>query len=429
MGSIASSRTMTSVSVARCINESLPDEVFGVIFEEHAKLEWKAPLIDGQVCHQWRQTILCSPRAWAHLRISHIFSFAPSQLDRWLDRSGSVPLHIQAIDWTRDIEEVLDDHSNRIQSISLDDISHAFLQNRSFPILQSLTIDGMYNDTLVIHWSACSAMPALRSLRASYMSMGALLSNIFPTLKLLALNAVNDCDSIIRNTSHSLTSLMLSWVSLQDTSETLEFPSLRFLSLLKVKNVKHRMNVPALITYHEADEMDEESFPVSLPLLTEYGICQHYNNSPLNVTKLHQCYPNISRLSIGGPPSTVKLFLHSLSGQPGALLMLQILAVDGMYSSTTYSREDKESLMNDASVRNMASSVKMELCFDGGNRFPLYFAPVRVYINNGQSKLTFTLRTFPNRAVVICSATRIQATAYVFTCSDSTGNEYTTNTL
>ena len=51
--------------------------------------------------------------------------------------------------------------------------------------------------------------------------------------------------------------------------------------------------------------------------------------------------------------------------------MLRILAVDVVFDSTKYNREDKDSMMKDVSVRNMASGVKMELCFDGRDRFPL----------------------------------------------------------
>ena len=223
--------------------------------------------------------------------------------------------------------------------------------------------------------------------------MGALPSNIFPPLRVLALSTVDDCDSIIRNSYHSLTSLMLGRISLQDTSQPLEFPSLRFLSLYRVKNLKHRMNSPALNTYHESDSMEGESFSGSLPSLIEYGVYQLNDKSLFNVTKMHQCYPSISRLSLRAHPPNAKLFLHSLSGQPTALPMLRTIAVDTVYNSMEYSKEDRGSMMKDVSVRNMASSVKMELYFDGRVRLPLYFGAVRVYINKGQSKLTLTLRT------------------------------------
>jgi len=82
---------MTSTPVTPCINDALPKEVLGVIFEEHAKVQWNAPVIDEQVCRQWQQIILRSPRAWMHLDISKIYESSRSKLHQWLDRSGSVP--------------------------------------------------------------------------------------------------------------------------------------------------------------------------------------------------------------------------------------------------------------------------------------------------------------------------------------------------
>ena len=369
--------------MAPCINEALPEEVFGVIFEERAKLEWRAPLIDAQVCCQWRQTILRSPRVWSHLEIGRRFTSAPLKLQEWLDRSRSAPLRVLAIDWVRGVEEVLDQHHKRIESISLYGHRHDFLENRSFPILQSLTIGGWKINDPAIRWSAWHAMPELRYLRANYIPMDTLPLNIFPPLRVLALYRVNDCDFVIRNSYHSLTSLILGRISLQCISGSLEFPSLRFLSLLAVKNIKHRMNVPSLITYHESEMMEEESFSMSLPFLIEYGTYRIHDDPPLNVTKLHQCYPNIARLSVRAHSSHVKQFLHSLGGQPTALPMLRILAVGALYGCKKYSREVEDNMMNDAVIRNIAGSVKMELCFDGIVRVPLYFAIVRVCIGEG----------------------------------------------
>ena len=235
--------------------------------------------------------------------------------------------------------------------------------------------------TPLIRWSAYRTMPELRYLRASYISMGAIPLNIFPPLRVLALYWANGCDVIVRNSYHSLTSLTLGLISFWYTSEFLEFPSLRFLSLFDVENLKHRMNVPALTTYHESGRIEEESFFVSLPSLIEYGTLRLDNESPLNVTKLYQCYPNISRLSLRARSSDVKLLLHSLSRQPTTLPMLRKLAVGPIYNFMGYSGEDKDSMRNDVFMRNMASSVKMELCFDGRARVPLCFGDVRVYIN------------------------------------------------
>ena len=368
---------MTSAAVARCINEVLPEEVFGVIFEEHAKLEWRAPLIDGQVCHQWRQNILRSPRAWSHLEIGSNFISTPSMLQQWLGRSGSAPLHILAINWIQGVTGTLARDCNRIESISLDHHHLDFFENKSFPILQSLTIRAWNINTPVIRRSVWRGMPNLRDLRVSYVSVGASPLNIFPPLRVLALYMVHYCDFIIQTTYHSLTSLMLRCISLKCTSESLEFPSLKFLSLFDVENIKRRMNVPALTTYHEGGRIEEEPFSMSLPFLIEYGIRRIRSKSSLDVTRLHHCYPNITRLSVRAYPSDVKQFLYSLSCQPTTLPKLRILALGALYESMKYSGEDKESMMNDVLVRNMASSVKMELCFDGIVRFPLRFGHVR----------------------------------------------------
>ena len=164
-GSQRLKRTMASTPIARCINEVLPEEVFGVIFEEHAKLEWRALVIDEQVCRQWRQTILRSPRVWSHLEIGPNFASAPSMLQQWLDRSGSTPLHIQSIYWSQGAEGVLDPHCKRIESLSLYRFPLTFLENRSFPILQSLTIGPRIINDLLICWSAlaCYARTSLLS--------------------------------------------------------------------------------------------------------------------------------------------------------------------------------------------------------------------------------------------------------------------------
>ena len=82
---------------------------------------------------------------------------------------------------------------------------------------------------------------------------------------------------------------MLAEISLDDTSGSLDFPSITFLSLYAVENLKHRMNVPVLATYHEGGGTEEEEFPTPLPLLAEYGIFHSACTPPPEVMKLHRC--------------------------------------------------------------------------------------------------------------------------------------------
>ena len=387
---------MKSTPVARCINEVLPEELLGVIFEEHAKLEWRAPVIDELVCKQWQQTILRSHRAWAHLEIGLIFENAPSKLRQWLDRSGTAPLHIK-VNSLQGLEEIVYQHHKRFESLTVrHSLAQAMLNHRSFPTLQSLTICDWDrgNSFKVFDWGIHDAIPALRSLRVGHIRVAALPSDTFPPLRFLTLHGVVGFESIILNTSHSLSTIMLYGVHLTNTSETLEFPSLTFLSLYAVTNLKHRMNVPALTTYHEGAGTEDESFTMPLPSLMEYGIDQGRIKRPFNVERLQQCYPNISRFSVRAGPPTVKEIVHSLSNQPTSLPKLGLLAVGVPYGEKEYEIEDKDSMMNDVLVRNTAADVKIELCFDGKLRVPLYFGIVRVYIKEGRSTLTSTLRTW-----------------------------------
>ena len=369
-----------------CINEALPAEVFSIIFEEHAKLEWRAPVIDGLVCRQWRRTILRSPRAWAHLEIGSGFESAPLELrQRWLGRSGTAPLHIR-LPWS--VGGILDQHYKRIKSLTVCHTSaRALLENRSFPILESLTIYGLDLTCRAFRLSDWDAMPALRSLRICGLSVNILLSKPVPALRFLAICRLkkDKYNSIMQNSYSSLTTLMLDSLDVPNSPETLEFPSLTFLSLFAVGNLKHRMLVPALTAYHEASAQ-EESFPMPLPMLTEYGISKIYGKPLLDidVTRLHHYYPNLSRISVRFGPSDVKAFLHSLSRQPTSLPMLRILAVEDPYREKEFSREDKDSMMNDVFVRNTATNVLMELCFDGRLRVPLYFGRVRDYVKESR---------------------------------------------
>jgi hypothetical protein len=368
---------MTLAHVTPCINGALPAEVLGLIFEEHAKLDWRAPVIDGQVCRLWRQTILRSPRAWAHLEIKE-HTPAPSELREWLDRSGTSPLHIKVIECTPGIEKVLDQHCKRIEFLAVYDDSCSFLENRSFPTLQSLVLSNCRTP----NWFTAGSMSALRSLQARYGHSVPLPSINFPPLRLLALSHLTNCERFIRNPYHSLTSLLLKGIKFQSAPGSLEFPSLHFLSLFNVDNLKPRVNVPALTAYHEAGDMDEQSFPMSLPLLTEYRVVRWYRNPPLSVTNLHEYYPNLSRLSIRAPPNIAKPFLSSLASQPAVLPMLRILVVETGMPFTKFSREDRHSMMEDVLARNMASSVKMELYFNGSSRYPSYFGVVRFATRN-----------------------------------------------
>ena len=134
------------------IHELLLSEIMGVLFEEHAKLEWRAPAIDGRVCRIWREIVLNIPRAWIYLDISDRepprIQTRIQELREWLNRSGSAPLYIHVNrKWVHNaypvdygLYDLLGSYHTRIASLRLPSGDPSFFNEREFPCLQLLDI-------------------------------------------------------------------------------------------------------------------------------------------------------------------------------------------------------------------------------------------------------------------------------------------------
>lgn len=175
---------------------------------------------------------------------------------------------------------------------------------------------------------------------------------------------------------------MLDSLSLHDTSGSLDFPSLTFLSLYAVMNLKHRMNVPVLTAYHEGGGTEDEEFPTPSPSLAEYGISSQAEVLP-DVMKLHRYYPNLLRLSIRAIPSAVISFLDSFVTQSAAAVpMLGVLAVGTSDPELTYNNVYERDIMLRIASKNLTRKAKISVHFEDSARIevPLFFGVVRVHI-------------------------------------------------
>jgi len=324
------------------INDILPVEMFGSIFEEHAKLEWRAPAIDGRVCRLWRQVVLNTPRAWAYPEVHSHDRPTISELRLWLHRSGTALLHIR-VDYnipllgpnnTPLLYNLLSDYHARIASLDIVNAPLSFLVRKAFPRMQFLDVrrwDSYPYSTLPpIQWGP---MPQLRSLRLGPTSFCvAPLDGVAP-LKVLTLHRVN-CTPLPRHTL-SLTKLMLEEVSLDGIiSGPLAFPSLTLLSLFNVTGLKRHIEAPYLSTYHDGGRSIGESFSAPLQSLVEYGI---YNADPsrlepngLDPTVWNYYFPNVSRLSMRVPLDTLESLLDAIFGDTHLLPALKVISVRNM---------------------------------------------------------------------------------------------------
>jgi hypothetical protein len=368
------------------IHELLPSEIMGAIFEEHAKLEWRAPVVDGRVCRIWRQIVLSTPRAWMYLDISDEERPRIQGVREWLDRSGSAPLYIRIDkEFTFDehlsepsLHDLLSGYHTRIASLRLPLGDPSFFEMRDFPCLRLLDInqrDSMGFTSRPVRWDS---MLALRSLRVAA-------TDTFPLQwsELTQLEALTLFDIIVTSIpqhSQSLTTLMLDHVFIGCAiSGPMAFPSLAYLSLYEVFGLKPYINAPCLVTFHEG--WNEELFSSPVPSLKEYGVF-YPSFDGANPATWHRYFPNLLRLSIRAKPSVLEPFLRSLSRDLHSLLALQTISVRVPYGSFT--EKEQETITALVWERREACQTDLMLHFDTKPPFqlPLFFGEVSHCLSN-----------------------------------------------
>jgi hypothetical protein len=356
------------------IHEVLPPEILGVIFEEHAILEWEAPTIDGQVCRFWREIVLNTPRVWAYLKIPRGYQPSMGELRLRLHRSSTAPLHIDIraegrVSCQR-LYNLFSDHHTRIASLRMRYGDPAFFEGRDFPCMRLLDIANWYP----ARWGS---MPELQSLRLGNEQLGVVpLSELAP-LKTLSLCRVK-CTSVLRH-SQSLTALMIYNTCLVDAiSGPISFPSLTYLSLCGIKGLKRHINAPSLVTYHEGGGTPSESFSIPISSLVEYGVYDPSVSSS-DPAQWHLSFPNILRLAIRADEPVLLSFFNSLADQPHLLPALQTISPGGIYMGPRkIPKNVRNKIESLVLVRNEASNVNVALRFETVAPFqtPIFFGSV-----------------------------------------------------
>ena len=367
------------------IHEVIPREILVMIFEEHAKLEWRAPATDGRVCHLWRQIVLNTPRAWAYLEIRYKKPPNFWNLLMWLDRSRTAPLHIR-VDRNFTLNKPINDQSlydllsqyhTRIASLRMDIGDLGFFKGRDFPCMRLLDVARWNAMSYSLPPAQWGAMPELQSLRLGRTdSVVGLMDGIAP-LKTLALH-IPKFTSLSRH-SPSLVALMLRSVSLGDTiSSSLDFPSLTHLSLYRVGGLKPHINAPCLAIYHEGRCTVSESFSAPVPSLVEYGV-RGLHPQYSDPTKWHCSFPNILRLSIRADPPLLISFLDSLSSHPHPMPALQMISVGSMRMWGAELLAEYQGIMGTlVRVRSERCLLDIGLYFEMGrpSHIPMFFGNV-----------------------------------------------------
>ena len=132
---------MTTGSTYSPINEMLPTEILGLVFEQHTLLHWNAPVVDGLVCRLWRQIILHTPGAWSRISVRKVQT-GPSveALRLWLDPAQSSPLHIQFEHESEELQRLVAQYHTSISYFLCSNENLQVFGDRSFPNLRCLHI-------------------------------------------------------------------------------------------------------------------------------------------------------------------------------------------------------------------------------------------------------------------------------------------------
>lgn len=363
------------------IHMLLPREIMGEIFEEHTKLEWKAPAIDGRVCRIWRQIVLNTPRAWRYLEISEGEPPRIREWREWLHRSGLATFHIRVTsDSTLDkhineqtLHELLSGYYTRIATLRLPWGGPSFFETRTFPCLRALEVTRWYSTHSPIRLVRWKSMRKLRFLRLAATETFPLQWSELTRLEVLILSSTT-ITSLPRH-SQSLVTLMLHNVSFEDAiSNPVVFPSLTYLSLNGVIGLKPYINAPCLANYDERGDTIRESFSSPLPSLRKYGVYDP-SFSDLDQAKWHHLFPNVLRLSIRVVSFLFIAFLASLSSDPHSLPVLRTISARGL--SKPFTEEEQRTMKRLAQIR-METYRDFRLCFEKKLPFqiPLFFGEV-----------------------------------------------------
>jgi hypothetical protein len=353
-----------------------------MIFEEHAKLEWRAPAIDGRVCRLWREIILKTPRAWAYLEIFHTKPPSFSGLRSWLDRSHTAPLHIRVnrnfiLDHYMTVYDLLRDYHTRIASLRMGLGCSSFFEERHFPSMRLLYVTSWYWRDPSLPRVQWGLMPALRSLFSGDANAFVVPLDRLPRLKTLILYTKKYAS--LSQASPSLVALILHSASFGNTiSGSLDFPSLNHLALFGVRGLKPNINAPHLVTYHESGWTIIESFSAPILSVVEYGICGINFHCP-DPTEWHRSFPNIERLAIQAGPHDLISLLRSLSGQPYSLPALKMISASSTRMwGDEFPEEAQETMENLNRVRSEAYNKSIALRFELGKHLhlPIRFAYV-----------------------------------------------------
>ena len=306
----------------------LPVEVLGIVIEEHALLEWRAPIIDGAVARHWRAAALFCPRVWSHIVLED-YNMGEAGMRLWLERAGTTLQPKIGTFRTTGATGLLLEQSHRFKSLFYYGVLPV-LYPISCPNLQDLTILAL-GDGRLDSINCGQTFPSLRTMRLdgfdSLKYNPKSVSN-FGSLQTLCLHDITGpWQSILRGCADSLVTLMLDVCHGTVQEQPIHLPRLRTLSVRRVSGLKLlQMETPVLERFHEGRSQGLRDVEGRESLLyntvTEYGSYKHG-------TDLNDLipFPNISTLALRETFQTTSRILQNLLSERDCLPALRMIGI------------------------------------------------------------------------------------------------------
>lgn len=369
---------MTAVSTYSPINEMLPTEILGLVFEEHTLLHWNAPVVDGLVCRLWRQLILHTPGAWSRIAVRKV-KVGPSveALRLWLDRAKSSPLHLQFEHDSEELQRLVAQYHTSISYLLWSCENFKVFDDRSFPNLRCLHITS---------WRQCSpkfgAMERLEHLNLVSMHPDILDIKRIPPLKSITAR-YSYPSQLLQHSQATLTSLILKVVHIYIPT-TLDLPNLRYLSVFEVTGIRPIINASRLEVFYESDIIMGQWFSTPMPSVIQYSTC--HTDGPLKIDAA-TLYPNIRFLALRLFPRHVVEYLKIFDSQEfengDRLSKLEVVELRYAYTpSNKFSTREatllRERMQQIIEKRERGSGLKLQIWFRHGGPFSLPMRPAEV---------------------------------------------------
>jgi hypothetical protein len=380
----------------------IPHDILSVIFFYACREAWSAPLLLGQVCRVWRESIIATPMAWTHIPMDRFKS--PQLLYHFLERSARCGLHLRVpptslLDPFQDIpnETVMD----RTICLNINANRHIGLLRKGSPVLESLLLNGQ----------APEINAALNGPDPDYSFI--LDADHFPNLRSLA--AANILDTVTWTTPP-----FSNFVPLQEFRVHSQSPSvwsmiveicakslkrlavtMRFAPMANLTGVRKHISLPCLeyLAIHDPTFESPSPWPIKAetPALQLYAEKSPYqapgptHNDTKTVTSLQvwqdtnlELFPNVVRMEISARDAPI--ILERLASIPELCPDLTTIIYEE-------SDADLTEVVNRVTTRGSATDIKVRPSTEMKNHISLHLYP-EVFVSMIISKKDFDLTVY-----------------------------------